>query len=48
VSPAAAFFNFDPLTSQPSATNDPEFRPQATPIPRETVHSTGATRRARS
>jgi len=36
-SPAAAFFNFDPLTSQPAETTDPEFRPQATPIPRETV-----------
>lgn len=37
VSPAVAFVTFDPLTSQPASSTDPEFRPQATPIPRETV-----------
>jgi lipoprotein-anchoring transpeptidase ErfK/SrfK len=40
-SPAAAFFNWDPLTREPITYADPTFRPQATAIPREVVQFSG-------
>ncbi len=37
VAAPAAAYEIDPLTREPIIALDPEFRPQATPIPREVV-----------
>jgi len=40
-SPALAFVEIDPLTRQPLSSEQEEYRPQAAPVPRETVSYDG-------